>query len=86
MYVPRDRYSLTMSFCVVPCSAAGGTPRRSATATYSANSHAAVALIVMDVFMRSSGMSANSASMSPMWQTGTPTLPTSPAAWGWSLS
>ena len=24
MYVPRDRYSLTMSFCVVPRSSLGG--------------------------------------------------------------
>ena len=26
MYVPRDRYSLTMSFCVVPASAGHGAP------------------------------------------------------------
>ena len=31
--VPRERYSLRMSFCVVPESAARGTPRRSAVAT-----------------------------------------------------
>ena len=33
MYVPRDRYSLTMSFCVVPRSAVLGTPCSSALAT-----------------------------------------------------
>jgi hypothetical protein len=30
-YVPRERYSLTMSFCVVPASAAGSAPCSSAT-------------------------------------------------------
>ncbi len=29
-YVPRDRYSLMMSFCVVPCSDAGLAPCSSA--------------------------------------------------------
>ena len=33
MYVPRDRYSLTMSFCVVPRSASVGTPISWAWAT-----------------------------------------------------
>ncbi len=33
MYVPRDRYSFTMSFCVVPRSAFDSTPWRSALAT-----------------------------------------------------
>ena len=33
MYVPRDRYSLTMSFCVVPRSCVDSTPWRSALAT-----------------------------------------------------
>ena len=32
-YVPRDRYSLRMSFCVVPCSSATSAPCSSATAT-----------------------------------------------------
>ena len=86
MYVPRDRYSFTMSFCVVPWSSPRGTSCRSATATYSASSQAAVALIVMDVFMRPSGMPSNSASMSSTFAIGTPTLPTSPAASGWSAS
>jgi hypothetical protein len=45
-----------------------------------------VALIVIDVFMRSRGMSSNSAIMSSTWQTGTPTFPTSPRARGWSES
>ena len=79
-YVPRERYSLTMSFCVVPASFAWSAPCSSATATYSANSHIAVALIVMDVFASAIGMPSKSARMSPMWLTGTPTLPTSPFA------
>jgi hypothetical protein len=45
-----------------------------------------VALIVIEVFMRSSGMPANSACMSSMCPIGTPTLPTSPRASGWSES
>ncbi len=59
-YVPRDRYSLMMSFCVVPESFDGSTPCSSAATSYIANSHMAVALIVIDVFMVSSGMSLNS--------------------------
>ncbi len=53
---------------------------------YSANSQGAVALIVIEVFIWSSGMSANKARMSPRWATGTPTLPTSPRLRGSSLS
>ncbi len=45
-----------------------------------------MALIVIEVFIRDSGMSANSARMSPMCETGTPTLPTSPRASTWSGS
>ena len=33
MYVPRARYSLTMSFCVVPRSLPRATPRSRASAT-----------------------------------------------------
>ena len=33
MYVPRDRYSLTMSFWVVPRSSVAGVPCSSALAT-----------------------------------------------------
>ena len=47
---------------------------------YSASSHAAVALIVIEVFISDSGMPSISAAMSPRWDTGTPTLPTSPRA------
>ena len=53
---------------------------------YSASSHAAVALIVIDVFIASSGMPSISAAMSPRCATGTPTLPTSPRASSWSAS
>jgi hypothetical protein len=45
-----------------------------------------VALIVIDVFMRSSGIPSSSACMSPLCATGTPTLPTSPRASSWSAS
>ena len=86
MYVPRDRYSLTMSFCVVPRSSVDGVPCSSALATYSASSHAAVALIVIDVFICPGGMPSSSVRMWPRWTTGTPTLPTSPRASGESGS
>ena len=85
-YVPRDRNSFRMSFCVVPRSSRGFARWRSATATYSASSHAAVALMVIEVFIFASGMPSKSASMSAMWLIGTPTLPTSPAAIGSSES
>ena len=80
MYVPRERYSLMMSFCVVPCSFDRSTPCASAVAMYSESSQAAGALIVIDVFMRSSGMPSNRVRMSPRCEIGTPTLPTSPLA------
>ena len=86
MYVPRDRYSLTMSFCVVPRSSCDGVPCSAALATYSASSHAAVALIVIDVFIRAGGIPSSSVRMWPRCATGTPTLPTSPRASGWSGS
>ncbi len=78
-YVPRERYSLMMSFWVVPLSSRRSAPCSSATVTYRASSHIAVALMVIEVFMRSSGMPSSRARMSPRWTTGTPTLPTSPA-------
>ena len=75
-----------MSFCVVPANRAGSTPRSSASATYMPKSHIAVALMVIDVFISSSGMPSNSVRMAPRYGTGTPTFPTSPAARGWSAS
>jgi hypothetical protein len=42
--------------------------------------------MVIDVFIRSSGIPSNSARMSPRWLTGTPTFPTSPRASTWSGS
>ena len=75
-----------MSFCVVPASSDGSTPRSSASARYMPNSHIAVALIVIDVFISSSGMPSNSVRIAPRCGTGTPTLPTSPRASGWSGS
>ena len=80
MYVPRDRYSLTMSFWVVPASRDGATPRSSAKARYIENNHIAVALMVIEVFISSMGIASNSARISPRCGTGTPTLPTSPRA------
>ena len=45
-----------------------------------------MALMVMDVLTLSRGMPSSSVSMSSRWQMGTPTLPTSPRASGWSES
>ena len=56
-----------MSFCVVPASVDRGAPCSSATATYSASSHMAGALIVIEVLASASGMPSNSVRMSPMW-------------------
>jgi hypothetical protein len=42
--------------------------------------------MVIDVFISPSGMPSNSLRMSPICEIGTPTLPTSPLACGWSLS
>ncbi len=47
---------------------------------YSASSHIAVELMVMDVFISASGIPSNSRRMSPRCVSGTPTLPTSPRA------
>ena len=85
-YVPRDRYSLMMSFWVVPDSCAGSTPCSSAATWYIASSHIAVALMVIDVFISSSGMSWNRRRMAPRCGIGTPTLPTSPRLSSWSGS
>ena len=75
-----------MSFCVVPVSRAMSAPCSSATTWYSASSHMAVALIVIEVLVCSSGMPSNRARMSPRCPTGTPTRPTSPRASTWSAS
>ncbi len=82
-----------MSFWVVPASWwATSLGRRapgfcsSATTWYIASSHIAVALIVIEVFIPVSGMSAKSLRISPRCGTGTPTLPTSPRLSGLSGS
>ena len=83
-----------MSFWVVPASrclaAATSSPAAcacsSATTSYIASSHIAVALIVIEVFIEASGIFSKSARMSPMCEIGTPTLPTSPRARTWSGS
>ena len=69
-----------MSFWVVPWSASWATPCCSAATMYSAKSQAAVALIVIEVFISPSGIPSINVAMSPRWTTGTPTLPTSPRA------
>ena len=61
-------------------------PRSSATNSYSSSRIGAVALIVIDVDTRSSGIWSNSRSMSSMLSIATPVLPTSPSARGWSES
>ena len=75
-----------MSFWVVPARRDGSIPRSAATATYKASSHAAVALMVIEVFISSRGRSAKSVRISASVGTGTPTLPTSPRAIGSSGS
>ena len=70
--IPLDRMNTSMTI--------------NATAAWLMALYIAVALMVIEVFISRSGMSAKRASMSPMWLTGTPTLPTSPRASGWSGS
>ena len=71
---------------MVPESFASATPCRFATAMYSDSRMIAVALIVIDVETRSSGIPSKSAAMSSIDAIDTPTRPTSPAASGWSGS
>ena len=82
MYVPRAMYSFSTSFWIVPRSWLRATPCSSPTATYSASSVAAVALIVIDVDTSPSGMPSNRTRMSSSESIATPTRPTSPAAVG----
>ena len=63
MYVPRLRYSFTMSFCVVPRSVPVATPAFCALAMYRLSSQGAVALMVIEVFMASGGMPSMSWAM-----------------------
>jgi hypothetical protein len=75
--VPRDAYSLRMSFWIVPVSFSRGTPFFSAAATYRASRIAAVPLMVKLVLILSSGMPSKSTSASASVSTATPTRPTS---------
>ena len=84
--VPRDKYSLSTSFWVVPRNSLLSTPFSAALATYKANSQAAVELMVIDVFIDPGGISRIRARMCSRCTTGTPTLPTSPRARTWSGS
>ena len=86
MNVPRAMYSLSTSFCTVPVSLSRGTPCSSPTTTYIASRMAAVALIVIEVDTRSSGISRNRSARSSTVSMATPTRPTSPCAIGWSES
>ena len=69
-----------MSFWVVPWSCSWATPCSSAATMYSASSQAAVALIVIEVFISPSGMPSISVGHVAAVEIGTPTLPTSPRA------
>ena len=71
---------------MVPLSFAVSAPCFFATAMYMARRTAAVELIVIEVLTLPSGMPSNSVSMSSRLEIGTPTLPTSPCAWGLSES
>jgi hypothetical protein len=66
----------------VPESVDGSIPRSSATSSYSRSRIGAVALIVIDVETRSSGISARRRCMSSIESIATPVLPTSPSASG----
>ena len=79
-------YSLRMSFCTVPDSAARGIPRSSATTMYMASSVDAVALMVMLVDTWSRGIPSSSTCRSSTVSMATPTRPTSPRARGESES
>ena len=78
--------SFRMSFWTVPWSVPRDTPRSSPTTTYMASSTGAVALMVMDVDTRSSGMASNRSARSSTVSIATPARPTSPSAMGWSES
>ena len=86
MYVPRAAYSFSRSFWTVPESADASMPRSSATSSYSRSRIGAVALIVIDVETRSSGIASSNLAMSSTVSIATPVLPTSPSARGWSES
>ncbi len=70
----------------MPASARGSMPRSSAITTYIASRIDAVALIVIDVLTRSSGMPSNTTARSSTVSMATPTRPTSPVASGASES
>ena len=78
--------SLRMSFWTVPERPLHCAPCRSATTKYIAHRMAAEEVIVIEVVIWSSGISANSSSMSAREEIATPHLPTSPSAIEWSLS
>jgi len=75
-----------MSFCTVPATFSQGTPCSSAMTRYMASRVEAVALIVIEVETRSSGIPSNRRRMSAIESTATPTRPTSPRAIAWSES
>ena len=75
-----------MSFWVVPRERVAVDAVLLGDRDVEASSQAAVALIVIEVFISSSGMPSSSACMSPLWAIETPTLPTSPRASAWSGS
>ena len=83
MYVPRDRYSLTMSFWVVPRSAADGTPCVLGVGDVEAEQPRRGGVDRhRRVHLADAGSGRAACRMWPRWATGTPTLPTSPRACG----
>ena len=54
-----------MSFCVVPRKSLVATPCSLALATYKASNHAAVAFIVIEVFISPGGIPASNVRISP---------------------
>src|SRR5260370_16901278 len=78
MDVPRATYSFRTSFWMGPLTLLQLTPRRSATTRYNASRIDAVAFIVIEVEILSSGSCTSSTSMSAIEQSGTPPPPPSP--------
>ena len=79
-------YSFNMSFWMVPLILSWPTPCFLAAAMYRHSKMEAVALMVIEVLTRSRGIPCNRTSISSRLQIGTPTLPVSPKALGWSES
>ena len=82
MYTPLATYSFSMSFWTVPLIADLLIPCSSAIATYIASRVVAGALMVIELDTEPRSIELNKALMSCMLSIATPTLPTSPSAFG----